>query len=490
MSTRHARAGAPLSDERFMSSPEYLELRGVSGIAVSARAAILQSAAKRKLLYFLQAQSLKEGGFKKVGADLVKMFPNRVRPITSYDHMDLDDAKSAPRVVKLSEAALQQRFEKFLVQLCINPGMEFQAPGDEPLTLEWEREDAKESLDVDPAVFREARLDCFDDVIGALFEYQRACSEAAAKSIAMTEVSKVILDTIKSALAIPKIYVIEGFPGCGKSRTAEALAAMHAGELRYIELLGACNQTSFFRLLAKALGVASSYMRTLREIRPRVEDVLQRTRLCLVIDESFHLISSGERVYAQPECLNWLYTACTKFRISIVLLTTSQFKMRVQQVDQQIIWNFGQLARRMRYIELPTKTPLKDLKAVAVRRIPKNEPESIDLAVGYAGAAPFPLTALDDAITLAEQFAKEAKRATISFEDMDRAVAELTGSDAARARAFPPEEMEKRRRKPGKTKTGKHQAAARPMAIVPADEEVEPPSSRRNGNIQVNPVYA
>src|ERR1043165_5540902 len=97
MSTRHARAGAPLSDERFMSSPEYLELRGVSGIAVSARAAILQSAAKRKLLYFLQAQSLKEGGFKKVGADLVKMFPNRVRPITSYDHMDLEIGRASCR---------------------------------------------------------------------------------------------------------------------------------------------------------------------------------------------------------------------------------------------------------------------------------------------------------------------------------------------------------------------------------------------------------
>ncbi len=70
-STRHAAPDAPLSQNRYMSSPEYAELRGLCGTAVAAKAALLSDPRKRSLLFFLQALSLQPGGLRKASADLL-----------------------------------------------------------------------------------------------------------------------------------------------------------------------------------------------------------------------------------------------------------------------------------------------------------------------------------------------------------------------------------------------------------------------------------
>ncbi|MDE2020803.1 MAG: hypothetical protein KGJ13_10740, partial [Patescibacteria group bacterium] len=78
MSTRHEKMPGPLSQERYMSSREFAELHGISGVAVSARAAILLHAAKRNLIWFIQGLSLVEGGLRRLAKELVEMFPKRL----------------------------------------------------------------------------------------------------------------------------------------------------------------------------------------------------------------------------------------------------------------------------------------------------------------------------------------------------------------------------------------------------------------------------
>src|SRR5713226_3086727 len=93
MNTRYAPEGAPISFERYMSSPAYAELRGIPGTAVAAKAQLYSDARKRSLLFFLQSLSLKDGGLPRVAGTLLERFP---------DHSE-------------SELAY------FLVELCINP---------------------------------------------------------------------------------------------------------------------------------------------------------------------------------------------------------------------------------------------------------------------------------------------------------------------------------------------------------------------------------
>ena len=70
-----------------MSSPEFAELRAISGTAVAKRCALLVSPAKRQLLWFIQGMSLAEGGLRNSRGELVKMFPKRLdapKPDTGY----------------------------------------------------------------------------------------------------------------------------------------------------------------------------------------------------------------------------------------------------------------------------------------------------------------------------------------------------------------------------------------------------------------------
>ena len=91
MSTRHAQEGAPISYERYMSSPEFAEMRGIPGTAVAAKAQLYASARKRSLLFFLQSLSLKDGGLRRIAQTL------------KFSGQGEDEAAG------------------FLVELCINP---------------------------------------------------------------------------------------------------------------------------------------------------------------------------------------------------------------------------------------------------------------------------------------------------------------------------------------------------------------------------------
>src|ERR1035438_2081446 len=78
MSTRRAHSQAPLSQERFMCSSEFAELRGISGMAVAKRCALLVSPAKQQLLWWIQAMSLSNRGLELLVADLLSAFPERL----------------------------------------------------------------------------------------------------------------------------------------------------------------------------------------------------------------------------------------------------------------------------------------------------------------------------------------------------------------------------------------------------------------------------
>src|SRR5260370_15172136 len=95
-STRHAPQGSVVSFKRYMSSPEYMELRGIPGTAVAAKAQLYPEVRKRGLLFFLQSLSIKPGGLRFVARALLERLPS------------------------CSEGALTE----LLVELCINPKIE------------------------------------------------------------------------------------------------------------------------------------------------------------------------------------------------------------------------------------------------------------------------------------------------------------------------------------------------------------------------------
>ncbi len=442
MSTRHAAGPAPLSQERYMSSPEFVELRGIGGNAVTAKAALMAHPAKKSLLFFLQAMSLAPGGLKQFCRELIAVFPDRIgtpamhkagiKPgkkvsretalvieqelnpsfgfLEAISRHDADDRKpTEPSTVCMDDFLaschrLAAALPGFLIELCVNPLLRFSASGEDAESLRIEKvliadseEERNRALlaipdhrrpdwrEFEPSHQR-AELPWFKDIIGALFEFKRRFEDQARREFVMTEVGRKTFDTLDVALdqsITKKIVLVEGNSGIGKSTALEAWHQQHLGESRLVSLSGISNKTGVFRAIAKALGLASSYARTATEMQARIEDVLQRSRLVLLIDEAHYLLSSAERVYTVPELVNWINTALYNHLVPVALITTPQFRARVDRVEKQTTWNAEQLKRRIkRFCQLPAKPRTVDLENVTRKLLPGASEVQLDYIVG------------------------------------------------------------------------------------------------------------
>jgi AAA domain len=455
MTTRRAESGAPLSQERYMSSPEFAELRGISGSAATAKASILSSHRQRSLIYFLQALSLETGGLPKVVEQLLKQFPERIgsetmhragmRPGQAYSGKVLEAVQretnsgdwyeedfrwgsvgrtehkgetSTAHFIDVCKAMARAELPNFLIDVCVNPTIEIKVPGEpgDGGRSEFLRMHSELSADQ----FGTAQVGFFRDIIGALFEMQRTYAAAGVDGVAQTEITRLVGQTLGDALRHPdRIYVVEGREGIGKSKAAEAWCKSNPGMARYVKLSGATNKTAIFRAIARALGLAASYTRTATEMQARVEGMLQQSKLMLVIDEAHYLLAQGERVYSRPEMLDWVYTSLANFNVPSALLCTPIFAKRVTMAEKQTVWNSRQFRRRCRYRLLPDALSLGDLQSVAAVMMPECGKREAKRVVDYAICTDWPLTSVVGLVEDARDIAQEGR---VQLGDIERAI--------------------------------------------------------------------
>lgn len=461
MNTRHKEPSGPLSQERYMSSNEFAELRGISGVAVSARAAVLLNARKKELIWFIQGLSLAEGGLKRVAKDLVEMFPARIG--TSQMHKAgikaektysgelvagvevVLDARSAllsdeparqkkgselialcrnvalvPREKSMRDQYLSnwkplQSLEEFLVDLCINPRIHFVEPGAETDISDIESEMAiEENPGLSKHDFKFANLVYFRDIIGALFEYKAHYEAKVRDNFQLTAIGNKIWQTLNFALASRGMVVLDGPEGRGKTEAVKAWYGTHLGTARFASLKGITSKTAAFREIAKALGIASSYARTATEMQARIEDVLKRSKLMLIVDEAHFLFNQSRRMYSRPELVDWIDTALCNCGLPLALITTDQFIVHMTRAADQVDWNYRQFRRRVkRWIKLPPKNTEEDIEAVARNVFKKADAGMISKIVGYALLSKRDLSAVGDVA--------DEVRAMLGTDDLSKA---------------------------------------------------------------------
>lgn len=409
MSTRHAQEGAPISYERYMSSPEFAEMRGIPGTAVAAKAQSYGSARERGLLFFLQSLSLKDDGLRRI-ARMLK-FPGQTQ----------------------TEAA------SLLVDLCINPKS----------IINFATE----------ASVRRSSLPPCTRLADAVREYQDAYEARVKEDFVLTAIGKEIFETLDHALGTGKMVVIEGESGSGKTTAVEAWCAGHQGQARSVSLSGITHKTGFFQKLATAIGLAAS-KRKATDMQVKVEDFFRKTRLMLVIDEAHYLWPQHERSHSNPELVDWVNTALANHHVPVALICTDQFAKLKSRVEKRTGWTSEQLEHRVkRYKKLPSTPTKEDLEAVAAKLLAVrwNASEQqwniagpvpcrnfIRLVVGYALTCKMPLPAVSDTIEEARYQAQKNGRSHIAVRDLRNALLDFRiPSDAALQRAF--ERPEKRR---------------------------------------------
>src|SRR5713226_7268505 len=404
-STRRAAEGAPISFERYMSSPEYAELRGIPGTAVAAKAQLYTDASKRSLLFFLQSLSVKEGGLRGVTRRL------------------------SPKFSTLSEEDLT----KFLVQLCINPKMVIEFNG------------SKSS----------SPRRCVE-IIDALREFQDSYEAKIKSDFVLTAIAQEVFETLDHALSIGKMVVIEGESGSGKTTAAESWCAQHQGEARFVSLGGITHKTGFFRKLAMTIGLAAS-KRKGSDIQVKVEDFFHKSRLMLVVDEAHYLWPRLQQRESSPVLVDWINTALVNHHVAVALICTDQFAKLKARVEKQTGWTSEQLEQRVKRYKKLTATPTKkDLEAVATKLLavrwntreqrwnvvgPTPHRDFVRMVVGYALTCKMRLPAIAATVEEARYQARKAGRSHFVATDIRTALLDYQiPSDEALQSAFQPDQ--------------------------------------------------
>lgn len=394
MSTRYQKTPGPLSQQKYMSSPEYAELHGVNGVAVSARVAVLLHAAKRDLIWFIQGLSVAEGGLRRVARELVEMFPKRL----ADDGLQLALGHHADRSEDVYGYYHSPNLEEFLVDLCINPRIHFALPWEDVDVSDIETDSAiEQNPGLSKGDFKKAELRYFRDIIGALFEYKKRHEAKVLENFQLTTIGRIIWKTLDHALGSRGMVVVDGLEGRGKTEAVKAWTDLHLGQARFVSLKGITSKTIAFREIAKALGIASSYTRSATQMQERIEDVLRRSKLMLVADEAHFLFSQSPRVYSRPELVDWIDTALCNCGVPCALVTTPQLIVCMTRAVDQVGWNFNQFRRRVkRWVKLPASNSEEDIKAVARSVFKKADARTISEILSYALLSKRDLSAVGD----------------------------------------------------------------------------------------------
>lgn len=513
MSTRRVRAGEQRRQNGWASAPEFDVLRGLNGTAVAFKAALQDDSKPRELLYALQAFSLREGGLKRIARELVEMFPERVgtptmlkigckpgKRLTKEQYRAISDELYGNSGAEFWDAILDREPEEqpdvpppagaaaefcqecqercagnlhhFIEKLCCDPKMEISGQRDPSRhyrgVVEIVLEDARYNLEANPKLARErpdlvsaveaknnfcvAGLSDFQDVLGALYEYQRRHVERVRADFVETSISRIVFEAFDYVLETGRTALVEGNSGYGKTTALKACCDMHPGQVRYVQLSGITSRTAFIKRIADACGVANGGGMSTDRIQNRVEAFLKRTKLALIIDEGQYLWPQGKRITSHPELVNWLNTALYNEGVPFLISATRQFTLRRQAVEKQTDWSSEQSRRRTRKVfQLPDAPTTDDLQAVA-RKLLGNVGDlgesAVDFVVGYALTARGFFQTITDAIDDARLIAKRAGRDRITSKDLKTAIYEWRAqSDAALQRVFD-SKAEGRRRVP------------------------------------------
>jgi hypothetical protein len=451
MSTRRATNPDERPQERYMSSREFVDRRGLLATAVAAKAQLCRHKADRSLLFFLQGLSMKAGGIAAVADDILNTFPGRIcaGSLPEPSQEELGQAFAAylagevagdvkGRAGQAATAAGASRnvvshFAQFLELLCIDPSLDVAR--------------IRENKFSPPAAY-------FRDPIGAIDEFRRSREAQLRREAVLTSLGKEAHRALDAALATGGFHVIEAKSGSGKTHAVEHWCEVHLGEARFVTLSGITHRTSFFQKLAASFGLAASQQASSKR-QARVETFLASAKLVLVIDEAAYLWPQHQRSTSAPELVDWANTMVNA-GVAVVLICTDQFQ-NLKKRAERTGWTSDQFIHRtQRYHQLDSiKLTKADVTAVVSNMLASRYDEQSDSWIYDEAKRPdqdavrrisseafvsrLPLATARQIISAAQFVARhENGRSTVALGDIAAALTTQEASDLAIRNALIP----------------------------------------------------
>jgi len=312
----------------------------------------------------------------------------------------------------------------------------------------------------------------FPTLVSTLREFQAEWI-ATRRPAATTSIGNQVCEALDYSLQSGRLALIDGQARIGKTFSAKAWCDLHPGRARYVQVPATNDDFSFFRDIARSLGVSIYLKSKAQELRIRIEETLQAGQLMLVLDEAHYLFPGSHYRNTTPGRVNWLMTALVNYGVPVALITTPQFFRCQKAIEAATCWTSEQFTGRIgHYEKLPDSLTPGDLRDVATALVPNGEARSIAALVLYAQSSAKYLAGIEAVTGRAQFIARKDGREKVEFRDIKRAIQErVIPSDSAFAAAI--QKVEKPSRKSG----------ARPLAPSPQDvpgaRDVRPLQSER-----------
>ena len=395
MSTRRAtlNTGA-MRQDRFASSAVHRP--GLLGNLVARRASVVNSLETVSLLWFLQELSHRTGTRTHRAAALFPNWPNGSdNPLGGLDRVAEDLLRLYPSRVSGSV----ERISKLLAEFCVNPG------------------------------FTPSRFPTGGKTIEALLEYQEYFSLQVGRPVAETSITKRIFEALDYSLTSRGITLIKGIYRSGKSYSSQAWAMSHSGQIRYVSLSSAPDDTAFYRDICRSLGVAGGLSYKTPQLRDRITETLRSQQIALVIDEADYLFAQTDRPKGPPERINWLMTSVVNQGVPVALIASRNFERALRLLERTShAWGSEQFRGRIRMtVELPETITEEDLMSIAQSLLPETDGATRLLAVGASQRERGGLGNLETICTRAVHLCTQEGKDVPSFEHVERAVLENFG---------------------------------------------------------------
>lgn len=471
--TRHANEGSSFRQERFASSPEFE--RGLMANLVAKRCIVLERAEDRELIWFIQLLSHQPGGIKKLAADLTALFPERIATdamrkfgmkagqIYSAEQVRIVRAEMGGHAFPLKgeidfayngmEIFLEETAERRAAKRreasfypSKYPAAVFVEYCHEAATVGLEKH--LKELCLDPSMpVADGSPWYFPALVSALREFMAAWI-AEREPAVVTSIGEKVSSALDYAMESRRMVIIDGLQRIGKSHAARHWCNLHPGRARYVECPATNDDVSFFRAIAKCLGVSINLNSKAVELRNRIEETLQGGDLMLVMDEGHY--AWPQRYYHQttPARIIWLMTALVNHGVALAFVTTPQFFRSKEAIEKTTCWAADQFIGRIgHYEKLPDALSSGDLHAVASALLPGGDFNSVKALALYAKSSGKYLGGMDAIAERVRFICKREGRQKIEFPDVKRAIQEsVTPSDEALKTALAGASGQKHRR--------------------------------------------
>ena len=387
-STRYAKDGSPLRQERFSSSYK----RGLLANLVANRCAEIDPPADRAAIWFAQAESWKPGGLAIHASKILRRYP-----LVEWR----EEAKAEP--MPLASERMIRELVDDLERLCLDP--------------------------------RSALADVWE----TLNDYRGKWITELPTGV-QTSIGRQVASALEYTQQTRTLGLIDGPARIGKSFEARAFCAGSAGLARYVQVPCSNDEASFFRAIGQSLGVSSSLQLRTGEIRDRVDEVLQAGDLMLVLDEAHYLWPQHCRPSASPFRVNWINTALVNHNVPVALVTTPQFYASQQRVERLTDWTSEQFIGRIGHVErLPGRLGRADLVMVARALLPGADAATWGALAAYAVLSKKHLASIEAIAKRAAWLAGQDGKPSATAAYVHRAMkASVIPSDTALAESLAP----------------------------------------------------